>query len=76
MKITVHQIESGIPLPDPYPTANGLPLRQLAVGDSILFNAADRAKVQSQASWLRRRYKLVFSIRKQDQTTSRIWRVK
>lgn len=70
-KIEVYQIDNGVPVPG---TALP-PIRQLGVGESILFTLDKRNSVQSFASRLKRETGWKFKIQKQDENNARVWRV-
>lgn len=71
-QIEVYQIDTGVPLPG---TALP-PIRQLAVGESILFPLNKRNTVQSLASRLKKETGREFKIQKQSDEAARVWRIK
>lgn len=70
-QIEVYQIDTGVPVPG---TALP-PIKELAVGESILFPLDKRNTVQSLASRLKRDMGRKFKIKKQDDANARVWRV-
>lgn len=77
VKIPVYPIESGVPAPAL--RGDGIssmyPLRLLEVGQSILFPSVDRTRVQVYANQIKRSVGRVFTVRKVDADTCRVWRV-
>lgn len=75
--IPVYTIESGVPAPAL--RGDGIssmyPLRQLEVGESILFPQVDRTRVQVYASQIKRTTGRVFTVRKVNEDTCRVWRI-
>lgn len=72
-EIKVYKIDGGVPMPD---KGTALPpIRQLEIGESILFPLNKRASVQSLASHVRRDTGRRFKVQKQDNNTARVWRV-
>lgn len=74
-KIDVYHIDSGVPVPLSATRRTLPPLRDLELGESIVFPLAQRFKVQQKASKLKARTGKVFTIRKMDEQTARVWRV-
>lgn len=72
-KVPVYQIESDVPIPD---EPGSVPLDELDQGDSIAFPLEQRPTVQSRASKLKSQTGKEFTIRKLDEDTARVWRVK
>lgn len=68
-----YSIDSGVPVP--VRTAQ-VPIKDLKVGDSILFNIDSRAKVQARASTLKRTQGKEFTVKKVNNTEARVWRTK
>lgn len=71
MTVSVTNIEDSVPIP----VRKGLPLKDLEVGQSVVFPRLDRASVQSRASVIKRETGKTFTIKKLDDDTCRIWRV-
>jgi hypothetical protein len=72
-KVQVYDIESGVPVPIGSP---GIPLGHMAVGDSVQFPLSKRSTVQSFASKLKRDHGKQFTVKKLNENTARVWRVK
>ena len=71
-KIEVASIDTGVPVPE----RAKYPVRELKVGDSFLFPADKRDSVQPLASKIKVETGREFTIRKMDNDTCRIWRIK
>lgn len=69
-----YEVEDSVPIPVHRAPYNAVPLSELEVGESILFPRADRSKVQTQASRLKKAKKGVFTIRVIDESHCRVWR--
>lgn len=74
-KITVYQIESDVPMPKEKEGTSLPPIRQLQVGESIVFPLEKRNMVQSLASRIKRENGFQYKVQKQNDETARIWRV-
>lgn len=75
-KISVYNIDSGVPVPDTGPkTRDRVPVHLLEVGDSILFPLKLRRAVTSIAQRLKESEGKRFTIKKMDDKNARIWRV-
>lgn len=74
MKIEVkYEVDKGVPIP----VRRVLPpIKDLKVGESILFAEIDRPNVQSSASRYKRKFGYEYTIKKQDNNKCRIWRTK
>lgn len=71
-KIDIYQVDTAIPIPE---RKQKLPINLLEVGESFLFPGAERNRIQTRASQLKKAGK-EFTIKKQDNATARIWRIK
>lgn len=72
MSIPVYIIDTGVPVPS-RPGVASL-MNQLEVGESFQFLINNRTTAQSYASVLKRKFGKVFTIRKVDENTCRVWR--
>lgn len=72
--IPVYSVDTGVPVPTD--RSKQLPLNVLEVGESFLFPLDERNRVQTFASRLKSRRGKEFTIRKQDENTARVWRIK
>lgn len=69
-------IENDVPLPEERSGYKSIPLSDLDVGESMLFSQAERSKVQSHASRLKKSKGKVFTIRAIDKDKVRVWRLR
>lgn len=69
------RIDSDIPIPKPIETPS-VPLEDLQVGESILFDLELRSKVQMSATRLKQATSKEFTVRKVSEKDARIWRTK
>lgn len=69
------RIDSDIPIPKPIETPT-VPLEDLKVGESILFDLELRSKVQMSATRLKQSTGMEFTVRKIDENNARVWRTK
>ncbi len=67
------RIDTDVPIPDPISTPN-VPIEELQVGESILFDIELRAKVQIAATRLKHSTGMEFTVRKIDENNARVWR--
>lgn len=75
-KIHVYNVDKDVPLPPKRQDVLGqYALRELEVGESILFPVADRTRVSVAASTLKKKTGKDFTIRIVDTDSARIWRV-
>lgn len=74
-KPPVYKIDSNVPVPDIKDRAEPVPLSTLEPGESILFPLSRRRTVQTHASRLKTTAGKVFTIKKVDADSARIWRV-
>ena len=72
-KIPVYAIDTHVPIPAPPESV--VPIDTLEIGDSILFPADKRSKVQQLASKLKQRKGKVFTVRNIGENECRVWRV-
>lgn len=70
-KIEVVKIDSNVPMP-----VQRYPLMNLKVGESFEFPIERRDLIQTNASTIKRRKGREFTVRKVNETTARVWRVK
>lgn len=73
-KIPVISVDDGVPVPAM--SVEGLPLADLKVGESILFPLEFRSKVAIQATRLKNNSDMEFTVRKENGSKCRIWRIK
>ena len=73
-KIEPYVVESNVPIP--VKVLSLPPLRELKVGESIVFPLEKRPSVQTAAFKLKRDEGLEFRVKKLDETSARIWRTK
>lgn len=69
-KLDVYTIDSGVPVPEGLP-----PIAHIEVGDSIAFSGNMAASLRSRANFLKRTQGKVFTIKKIDEQTARVWRI-
>lgn len=76
-QINVYKIEKDIPVPESKGGGVGkVPLDTLEVGESILFPATERNRVQSLATRTKKRTGREFVVRVADDVSCRVWRTK
>lgn len=71
-----YNVEQGVPIPAKRVGATTPPIREMAVGDSIVFKIEIRNSVQSIASRIKRVEGKEFTTSKISDTQCRIWRTK
>lgn len=71
--IPVHVIESSVPIPV---SKEHIPVRELKVGQSVVFGLSERPYVQSLTSQLKRRRGSEYTVRKINDKEARVWRIK
>lgn len=74
--MTDFKIDKGVPIPDDIDMGTLPPLRTLSVGESIAFPLTIRKSVQTVASKHKRLYGTEFTVKKVNEQTARVWRVK
>lgn len=74
-KVTIYEVEKDVPLPEPVQGA-AVPIDSLEVGESIRFPIEEKNNVSSRASHLKNQKGKVFTVRKVDENSYRVWRVK
>lgn len=72
-KIAVYTVDKSVPLPA---GGGGIPFRRLLVGESIAFDVKQLQSIRSMAYYEKKRSGRTFTVRKIDDKTARIWRIK
>lgn len=71
-----YTVEKNIPVPVVRPGRSGVPLQELDIGHSVVFNLEYRNAVQSFATRLKKREGKEFTVSKISGQQCRVWRVK
>lgn len=70
------KVDKNVPVPTDRAAYGEIPIKDLEVGESIVFPATRRSGVQSNASRVKKATGKEFTIRKVNPTDCRIWRTK
>lgn len=69
------KIDSDVPIPAPKSSSPNVPIENLQVGESILFDKELRPKVQIAASRLKQAEGKEYTVRVVDDNNCRVWRI-
>lgn len=69
----VYQVDAEVPMPEGGSSLRSL-VERLEVGESFSFPYAQRPTIQTYASLIKREASKLFTVKRLDETTGRIWR--